>query len=636
MNLTRRTLLTGAAVTLGAGAAGATTLSIPGRATIGKNLVTDYGAVPDGITDCTTAFTNFRTFALTQNPASVLLYMPPGSYVYNVAVVSAPFAGIRNLTVSAYGATILFTNVLIVTARAGYPDIANKSARLQTVNAGNTTATLITAGDAANFAVGNWCSLTALEMQGSAGYPPNFHYNQFVKITGISGGTISFFPAATQVYSSQYPVTDFYPSAPNAGYDTGGPATLFKMHDRLDADPASWDTQVDIYGLTFNYTGAATTQIYGAGRSLRYVDCTFTACAPICTANKFFSATNCTVHDVQIEVDKNCEYVEYINCNLKQILFQSSSVQRAVIDGCTLATSIQGSPRRLLIKGATSAPLFQAGVAGYGATEEVIIESPVVISSLAASDSNRQPYSAFTQSGGNLTGTVSLGTPLTMGIPGTLLALATSTRKSVYGSICSDLTASGFQPVLHTTFADPLPTLPATYGTPNYVKQHPCSSITVEAGVTGCPQILALAGGPTGQPLFNFMDYTSDWIAGDPFDIRGLLISITINVIRAYTGGQSTANFHFGGTSDNTSILLPNGTAGTYGPIVNTKIAGTRVITPTTVTGAQSGDTLGSAPGLIWFVAFGGIAPKLVGSFGGDTAPQLPSVRVTVLLNQVP
>ncbi len=111
---------------------------------------------------------------------------------------------------------------------------------------------------------------------------------------------------------------------------------------------------------------------------------------------------------------------------------------------------------------------------------------------------------------------------------------------------------------------------------------------------------------------------------------------MTIDVTTAYTGAQSTAIYHFGGVFDNTSILLADGTASTYGPKVNTKIVGTRVITPTSVTGAQTGDTLGAAPGLISFVDFGGITPKLVGSFGGDTAPQMPSVHVTVLLDQAP
>ncbi len=634
MSITRRTLLTGAALVLGSGVSMA---AFPGRAAIGKNFVTDYGAVPDGVTDCTTAFTNFRTFARTQNPDLVLLYMPPGSYVLNATTLPAPFAGIKNLVVEGHGATILYaTTTLVVTARAGYPDVANKSARLQTVSTGDTSATLVTAGDASNFSVGNWCSIAALELQGTAGYPPNFHYNQFVQITGISGGVISFFPAASQTYSSAYPVTDSYPSAPSTTYDTGGPATLFLMTDRLDADPASWDTEVAFYGLTFNYTGAGTAQIYGQGRSLTYVDCTFAHCAPICTANQFFSATNCTVPDVQIEVDKDCEYVEYIDCNLKQLLFQSSSIELAVVDGCTITTAIQGSPKRLRIKGTTTTPLFNVGVAGYGGTEEIVIESPVVISSLTVSDSNRQPYSAFTQSGGDLTGTVTLGTPLQFGIPNTVLVLATNTRASVYGSVLSALTASSYQPVLHTSFADPLPTLPAAYGSPSYVKQHPCTAITVEAGVTGCPQIVAIAGGLAGQPLYNFMDYTSDWISPATFRVRGQLVSITIDVLTAYTGAQSSANLHVGGQFDNFPVRLADGTAGTFAPIVNTKIVGTRVITPTTVTGAQTGDTLGSAPGLIWFVDFGGFIPKLAGSFGGDPAPALPSVRIYVVLNQVP
>ncbi len=235
-----------------------------------------------------------------------------------------------------------------------------------------------------------------------------------------------------------------------------------------------------------------------------------------------------------------------------------------------------------------------------------------------------------------MTYTGAVGTPLPFAAPGTLLALGTSTRKSAYGCVCTDVTASGHETVLHTSFANPLPTLPAAWGTPNYVKQHPCLAITVESGVTGCPQIVALAGGVAAEPLFSNLDYTSNWFSAGTFDVRGQLVSITIDVLTAYTGAQSTANLHFGNSLDNLGVRLADGTAGTFGPIVNTKIVGTRVITPTSVTGAQTGDTLGAAPGLIWFHNFGGLTPVVSGSFGGDTADKYPSVRIIIALDQAP
>ncbi len=600
-----------------------------------KNIVTDYGAVGDGVTDCSTAFTNFQTFARTQNPGLVNLLIPPGSYV--LTSLAVPFSGINNLIVSGYGATILFPSSTFITgSRCGFPQIVNKTARLQTVTEGEQAATVITLADAANFSVGDWCAIGALELQGTAGFPPNLHYNEFVQISDITGSVISFTAPVTQDYSSLYPATTTYPVAPSTAYDPGGPATLFKMLSTLDASD-TWDMQVEIYGLGFNYTGGVgTAQIYSNGRSMRYVENTFTHCAPICGTEKFFSATGISVLDVQIEVDKNCEYVEFINCSLKQLTNQSSSIEQLVVDGGTFTTGISGTPRRLLITGAANVPSLQCGVGGYGATEEIVIESPAVISALSAVDSNRSAYANFTQSGGDLTYTGAVGTPLPFGIPGTLLALSTSTRKSVYGSTISALTASGHEQVLHTSFANPLPTLPAAYGTPNYVKQHPCLAITVESGVTGCPQIVALAGGVAGDPLFSNFDYTGNWITPFTIQVRGQLVSLTIDVLTAYTGAQANAKLHIGGTFDNQPVRLADGTAGTFGPIVNTKIVGTRVITPTTVTGAQSGDTLGSAPGLIWWVDFGGWSPVLSGSFGGDTADKYPSVRITILLDQAP
>ncbi len=599
-----------------------------------KNIVTDYGAVADGVTDCSTAFTNFRTYARTQTDL-VHLTIPPGSYVVNVSTIPAPFSGIDNLVVSGYGATLKFTSTIYVTARAGFVQAVDKSARVQTVTAGQQVVTLVTPAQTSFFAVDDWCCLAALEMQGTAGFPPNLHYNEFLKISNISDGVISFTTPVGQDYSSLFPESTTYPSLPSSGYDSGGPATLFLMGSS-NGDPAgAWDTQVKIYGLTFNNTGSGT-QVYSPGRDVRYVECTFTNCSPIPSATKFWSATRIVATDIQIEIDKDVEYAEFIGCTLKSFHCQSSSITQLVVDGCTLTTAFNGTPRRLLLKGACSIPSLQCGVAGYGATEEIIIQSPVVISALTVNDSDRSAYGNFTQSGGDLTYTGAVGTPLPIGIPGTILSLGTNTRASGYGSLVSSVTASGYEPVLHTSFADPLPALPAAWGTPSYVKQHPCLAITVASGVTGCPQIVALAGGVAGEPLYSNLDYTSDWISPPTLRIRGLLVSITIQVITAYTGAQSTALLHVGGTFNNFPARLADGTAGVFAPIVNTKIVGTRVITPTTVTGAQTGDTLGSAPGDIWLVDFGGLTPILSGSFGGDTADKYPSVRIIIATDQAP
>jgi hypothetical protein len=607
-----------------------------GRAPVaGKNIVTDYGAVGDGVTNCTTAFTNFRTFARTQNPNLVLLYIPPGTYlIHDTANV---FGGISNLIISGYGATITFPDSFRITDTAGFRQVANKSARLHTVSTGDTAATLITAGDAANFSVGRWCAIAALEWQGINGFPPNHHYIQYVQITGIAAGVISFFPAAIQSYLDTFPETSTYPTPPFV-YDPGGPATLFLMDGNLSAPATAWDTQIEVYGVTFTNTGGSGgAQINGPGRRVEYIDCAFVACGPTPSQNILFRATRCTTDTVQIEVDKECERVEFIDCDLFALTVQSSSIQYLLIDGTTVTDHNNGTARRQLIKGASDLVNVQVSPAGYGATEELIIESPAVIHTLTANNANRQTYGSFTQSGGDLTYTGAVGTPLPWGVPGTLAALGTSTRVSGYGSVISAVTAASREAVLHTTFASPLPTLPALWGSPSYVFQQPALAVSVEVGVTGCPQVIGLTGGTQGLPLFSSLDYTDTWMGTPPlFNIRGQLISLLVDVVTPYTGAQATANLHIGGAGNNQPIRDASGNAAVYGPIINTKVAGQRLITPTTVTGAQSGDTLGAAPGLIWFIDFGGFQPLTVGSFGGDSAPQLCHVRIYLLLNQAP
>ena len=595
-----------------------------------KNIVTDYGAVPDGVTDCSTAFTNFRTWARSQM-VPVLLFIPSGNYlILDDNINNQLFNGILQLFVSAYGAS--FVRTPNITGPVGFRQEAGYSARVNTVTFGSGSATLKTPSQSSRFFIGAWCCLGALEFQGSSGFPPNLCYAQFVQITAIDpiGGVISFTPSAKDTYSDQYPETN-----PGQDYDTGGPATLFLMCGRPGYVPLdTWRSQITINGLTItNSAGPSGEQVYASCLSISYADCIFSGCAPIPTANRTFSATRCTVPDAQIENDKDCESVTFLNCTLRSMITQSSSIQSLILDGNSISVFCNGTARKTLIKGSSNLNTLVIGPVGYGNSESLTIQAPVNITTLSDPVvTNHHVFADFANSSGNLTyqgsGVLSWGPP-----NATLFLGGNAKVFGRYTAIISDVTTSSDEPVLHTGFPDPLPTLPSQVGPTKYIVEHPCVSVTVAPGVTGDLDFVALSRPlAQGKPIRSYNYRQDNFGITTNMKIWGKLNTLRVNVIRAYTGAQPSALLHVGAPGDDASVIDSSGGYTHYGPIVNTKIVGQRLITPTTVSGSQSGDVLGGAPGTISFTD--NIQPFLNADMSGDTNDQKPIIEVEILTDQ--
>ena len=144
-----------------------------------------FGAVGDGVTDDSRAFSNFAAYARAQK-TPVYLVIPPGTY--NTPSIQSWWYGIANLTVYGYGAILLNWGVGGPFSQAA-PGVA--SARIVSTNIGDRSVTLITPSQASIFAVGNWVNINSVEMQGQNGYPPNWYNHEYHQITGIRGGVIS-------------------------------------------------------------------------------------------------------------------------------------------------------------------------------------------------------------------------------------------------------------------------------------------------------------------------------------------------------------------------------------------------------------------------------------------------------------
>jgi hypothetical protein len=608
-----------------------------GPSSLLTNLVTDWGAVSGGSSATnSTALENFRTWARAQT-AHITLIIPAGTYsLANTAASVRPFDGIRSLDVQAYGATfdVSSSGIFRFGAWGGFRQDAGFSARLYSVASGLTQATCKTASQASLFPVGRWACLAALELQGEGGYPPNHHYIQYVQIvsTNSSTGVIQFTPAANQNYSSAYPTT-------SAGaYDTGGPVTLFLMAGLGGESDIGWDCDHEYYGLTIlnTQTPPQAFQAHAVGRNVRLIDCTFNGIAFAPTVCQSLRLDGCTFNDASIEVDKEIEYLEFKDCTMVGVLVQSSSVTNLVFDGCTASFAMRGTARHTTLTDCTT-PVLRLGPQGYGNSESVTITN-CTIDALETSF-NRYLTTEITTSNGNIKLDPNiLGSGARLFLPASLLVTGGNSRWSgkftSWATGWSSMVVAGDYPaaIVNTDYPEPLPLPPSSVvGSPLHVMQHPIADVAASLS-TGCVEIVELCSAAAQhKPLYSYINRTGAPEAQEFFTQWGELESITINVTQVYTGAQATCTFQFfvPGMLDATGA-----DAGALTLIVNAKIAGSRIITPTTITGAQSGDSLGSAPGAVWSTAGGHLS--ILENISGDTEAQKPIINVEYITTQMP
>lgn len=184
-----------------------------------KNFVVDFLAPTNGTSDASGAVDAWLTWAIAHDGSKLL--MPP--FAYHFATTNALTLGVKNATISAYGASV--DNTFLGNAPIGQ-DYAH-SARIQTANVGDTSVTVISSGgtlvspaDVSLFSVGKWILIGGLGLQVPDSYPPNFQFFEFRKITGIAGSVISFSDALAFSYLSTWPYIDAFAMTINIGTST--------------------------------------------------------------------------------------------------------------------------------------------------------------------------------------------------------------------------------------------------------------------------------------------------------------------------------------------------------------------------------------------------------------------------------
>lgn len=427
------------------------------------------------------------------------LYMAPGTYTlnnqFNIANVTPP-AGSK-LTIEGYGVTISAVSGCAVARDAALIQGSDnfKETKIDTANAGTYTVTLKTAGETSRFSAGQWCVVSGINMQG-AGDPPNLGIFEHRKIQSIGVGTLTFTEPLVNTYK------DTWPAYSGGGVGRGGPATVYPLQ-------GAWDQEVEVKGIRFSDTGNLT---YGKTRIIQWTDCTFDTYGPCPSTNLLFRATRCAANGFGgLEVDKDVQRIEFLDCDIRAIDFQSASVNELYVSNHT-ATNVSGTPRW---NGGASGSntfnnlaigtggVFRFGPMNYGAMGPTTMTN---CSSPSATFFNQtSPFSDYTEEGGGvLSYSGGPGAPSNTShwwaTPGANAVLLDSSNNFARSFQISDVSQSGGRTYVTTNLPFPVPSTINGRSAPWKIIAHPCPSVTM-TNCTGNTLFTTHSGLPAGTPF---------------------------------------------------------------------------------------------------------------------------------------
>lgn len=592
-----------------------------------KNIVTDYLCPINGTSNCRSAFLAFKADA--QGLDSTLT-IPAHTYQFHTNAGSNAdnylFEGIANLTVSGYGATLGDnggTGGFSLGAQGVGLGSPASSARIASTKAGQVSVTLISIGDASLFTVGRWIAIGSFDVQGF-GQPPNPFFFEYAQIAGISGAVITLAEPLKYYHLSTYPL---YDAGDTLEPDQGGPATIYVL-------PASWGlVNFEFRGITIDQVA----QTYARGRHVTYMDVVCLGTSGIIpTQNQIWETDNYTGADCSIEVDKMIELMVMKNSSVRRIEFQSGAPNLFVADKLTVTQNINGTPRNSVIKSGSVIADLRLGATSYGRSDTIeCIDSTI---SALTTPGYSADVSGYSVDQGTIT--LSGSTPIPFAMPGTRLMFnGTKTSELIYHVI--DCAQEGSQTRVKTSIPNGVPVsggwpnLPKSGGTLLKVGPHPAPFINFRNCV-GCADVVDLSQlGAQAKPIYCYSKRTytgNTLVSPDGVNLWGLISQIIITVLQAYTGTQGTLTLKPLGQFQANALDPPNYSAATtWGLTINLKVAGTRTITATSVTGSQSGDTL-TAPGLIWFAD--AQTPFCNADISGEASNLWPIVQIEMFSDQ--
>lgn len=488
------------------------------------------------------------------------------------------------------------------------------------------------------FIAGTTGILAGLDPMGF-GTPANPVYWEYVTITGVNAGTgiVTFSRPIKNDYLSTWPLYNSGGiNGPNT-VDCGGPATLYI----LDKD---WNCSQEYIGMKFHHpTGGINSQ----GQTIKYTTCSWvpnnlgTAVHP--SVNELFQFDGCSFPLSSIEVDKMIQDMKCLNSSGKNWWFQSCNTENLLIDNSTI-TTLQGTPKRTIIQNNSHITNLIVGTQAYGVTESVRVYNSQIdaITQSGAIYQRVNTEGGFSISNGVLSCTAG---PVRFAVPNTHYFWAgqqTAAAPFHITTVSGNGSPSSAATVTYTQMTNALndfPNIPKSGGTRIDAVAHPCPSFYATDS-TGCPAIVELCEvNAQNKPLYSYSKRTytiAEFTTGTtliPYTVWGHLIRVIVTVNTPFTtAGPFT--FNCGGqfgfnvlTSDYSASA-----ASSFNPVIDLRTGGTRTFTPSLITSTAVGgsDSLGTAPGRVWFCD-AGTAFVSKQATGGDPG----SVTVEIFTDQL-
>lgn len=414
-------------------------------------------------------------------PGRTRLYIAPGTYTGSTCFNFANTVGIAGsqLVIDAYGVIFSAPNDSTQNGfaiNAGINTDGVHEARINTVSAGTSTVGLVTGGQTSRFSVGQWCCVSGIDMQGY-GDPPNFGIFEYVQIQSIGSGTITFSTPLVNSYKSTWP---FYSTG------RGGPATVYPMQ-------GFWDQGVEVRGARYTDNGQA---VYGKTRVAKWTDVTCDTFGPIPSVNFLYRAVRVTANGTGgFEVDKVIQRMELVDCSIRAMDFQSSSVNELDVDvhSCPNVGAGPrwrgGASKSNVIRNLTLATggTFSFGEMNYGAM------GPTTMTNCAAPAADwfvqTMPFSDMTEEGAGVLSYA--GGPSSASaantyffVPGQNCVLLDGSNAWARSFQVLDVSQSGGRTYVTTNLPFPVPSTINGKSSPWKIASHPCADLTM-IGCTG-------------------------------------------------------------------------------------------------------------------------------------------------------
>jgi hypothetical protein len=271
-------------------------------------------------------------------------------------------AGVRSMTFAGAGVGSTYLIGAVQFGGGGIQPFGDTSARVATVQIGASTATLLNVSDASRFSPPQWCVLASVDLQGSASFPPNNVFWDYVQVTAINGvsGLVTFDRAVANFHKSTYPLFDpglGVKASPGSPHNcaAGGPATLFILNP-------TWDIQATFQDFTF--VGDPGQGTNSNGRVIRFLRCAGPDQGPVVSTNMQWSIDTSNFPAYGVEVDKMIDSMVVSNSTFSSIFMQSASPRSGIFTGNTIA-NLSGGGVNIVSSGNTFSNIG-VGVGGFG------------------------------------------------------------------------------------------------------------------------------------------------------------------------------------------------------------------------------------------------------------------------------